>query len=176
VPVNPWSRASRLDRAVSEAHPDTRKQAFREGTVRSLGLALGLSLGLATGAWAADPAAERAKLQGTWRAVAAERNGAPAPDVVGHDLTFLGDRFRITRDGGLLYGGAYTIDPSAEPSRIDFQQDEGADLRGTWKGIYRLDGGRLEIVDNAPDMGKPAPTQFAAGPGSGYVLVQFVPR
>ena len=36
---------------------------------------------------------------------------------------------------------------------------------------------RLEIVDNAPDMGKPAPTQFAAAsPGSGYVLVRFVLR
>jgi len=147
-----------------------------KGTVRSLGLALGLFFSLATGAWAADPAAERAKLQGTWRAVAAERNGAPAPELAGHELTFAGDRFRITRDGRPLYGGTYTIDPSAQPPRIDFDQHEGAELRGIWKGIYRLDGGRLEIVDNAPDMGKPAPTQFAAGPGSGYVLVRFVPR
>jgi uncharacterized protein (TIGR03067 family) len=139
-------------------------------------LALGLFLGVAAGAWAADPTAERAKLEGTWRAVAAERNGAPASDLLGHELTFAGDRFRITHDGRLLYGGAYTVDPLAQPARIDFRQDEGADLRGTWKGIYRLDGGRLEIVDNAPDMGKPAPTQFAAGPGSGYVLVRFIPR
>jgi uncharacterized protein (TIGR03067 family) len=144
--------------------------------VRRLGHALGLSFGLAVGAWAADPAAERAKLQGTWRAVAAERNGAPAPDVVGHELTFAGDRFRIARDGRPLYGGTYTIDPSAQPSRIDFDQHEGPELRGTWKGIYRLDGGGLEIVDNAPDMGRPAPMRFAAGPGSGYVLVRFVPR
>jgi uncharacterized protein (TIGR03067 family) len=149
--------------------------------VRRLGLAalgLSFSIGLATtGALAADPAAaERARLQGTWRAVAAERNGAPAPELVGHELTFAGDRFRITSDGRPLYGGTYTIDPSARPSRIDFDQHEGTELRGTWKGIYRLDGGRLEIVDNAPDMGRPAPTQFAAGPGSGYVLVRFVPR
>lgn len=163
----------RLSRRRSLQH---RRHAFWEAMVRSLCLALGLSLGLVTGAWAADPAAERAKLQGTWRAIAAERNGAPAPDLVGHDLTFAGDRFRITRDGRLLYGGPYTIDPSAQPPRIDFQQEEGADLRGTWKGIYRLGGGQLEIVDNAPDMSKPAPAQFAAGSGSGYVLVRFVPR
>ena len=144
--------------------------------MRSPGLALGLSLGLAAGAWAADPATERATLQGTWRAVAAERNGAPAPELVGHELTFAGDRFRITRDGRPLYGGTYRIDPSAQPSRTDFDQHETAELRGTWKGIYRLGDGRLEIVDNAPDMGKPAPVQFATGPGSGYLLVRFVPR
>jgi uncharacterized protein (TIGR03067 family) len=145
--------------------------------MRRLGLALGLSVGLAAGACSgADPAAERAALQGTWRAVAAERNGAPAPELVGHELTFAGDRFRIARDGRLLYGGSYTIDPSARPARIDFDQREGAAMRGTWKGIYRLEGGRLEIVDNAPDMTRPAPTRFAAGPGSGYVLVRFVPR
>lgn len=49
-------------------------------------------------------------------------------------------------------------------------------MRGIWKGIYRLDGSGLEIVDDAPDMGRPAPMRFAAGPGSGYVLVRFVPR
>jgi uncharacterized protein (TIGR03067 family) len=144
--------------------------------MRRLCIAFGLSLGLATSGCAGDPATDRAKLQGQWRAVAAERNGAPAPELAGHELTFAGDRFRITRDGRPLYGGTYTIDPTAQPSRIDFDQHEGAELRGTWKGIYRLDGGRLEIVDNAPDMGKPAPTRFAAGPGSGYVLVRFVPR
>jgi len=133
-----------------------------------------LSLGLATSAWAADPAAEQAKLQGKWRAVAAERNGAPAPDVVGNDLTFTGNRFQITRDGKLLYGGTYMLEPAAQPARIDFRQDEGPSLRGEWKGIYRLDTGRLEIVDNADDASKPAPTQFAAGPGSGYILVRFI--
>jgi len=34
----------------------------------------------------------------------------------------------------------------------------------------------LEIVDNAPDMAKPAPSQFAAGLGSDYVLVRFARR
>jgi uncharacterized protein (TIGR03067 family) len=145
--------------------------------MRRFRLALGLSLGCATGAaWAADPAAEQAKLQGTWRAVAAERNGAPAPELATHELTFDGDRFRIAAGGRPLYGGTYTIDPSAQPSRIDFRQETGPELRGVWKGIYRFDGAHLEIVDNAPDTAKPAPTQFAAGPGSGYVLVRFARR
>jgi len=141
-----------------------------------LRLAISLSLGLAMSGCTGDPATEQAKLQGRWRAVAAERNGAPAPEVVGHELAFTGDRFRITRDGRLLYGGTYAIDPSARPPRIDFRQEEGEALRGTWRGIYRFGGGALEIADNAPDMSKPAPARFATGPGSGHVLVRFVPR
>ena len=140
--------------------------------MRRLLFALGLSLGLAAGARAADPA----DLQGTWRAVAAERDGAPAPDVVGHELAFAGDRFRITRDGRLLYGGTWAADPAARPARIDFRQDEGPELRGAWRGIYRVEGGRLETVDNAPDVGRPRPERFAAGPGSGYVLIRFERR
>ena len=141
--------------------------------MRSLCLTLSLSLSLIAGAWAADPAAEQAKLQGKWQAVAAERNGAPASDVVGHELAITGNRFQITHNGRLLYGGTCTLDPEAQPARIEFRQDEGANLRGEWKGIYRLDAGRLEIVDNADDMSKPPPTQFATRPGSGYLLVRF---
>ena len=144
--------------------------------MRRLCMIVGLSLGLAASGCARDPAAKRADVQGRWRAVAAERNGAPAPDLVGHELTFTGDRFRITSNGRLLFGGPYTIDPSARPSRIDLQQEEGDTLRGTWRGIYRLGGGALEIADNAPDMSKPAPVRFATWPGSGYVLVRFVPN
>ena len=79
---------------------------------------------------------EHARLQGTWQAVAAERNGAPAPDLVGHRLAFTKDRFQITRDGTVLYGGTYTDDPPAQPARIAFHQEEGATLRGEWRGIY----------------------------------------
>src|SRR4051812_25373392 len=82
--------------------------------MRSLCLALSLSLSLIVGAWAADSAAEQAKLQGKWQAV--ERNGAPAPDVVGHELAITGNRFQITHNGRLLYGGTCTLDPEAQPA------------------------------------------------------------
>ena len=38
------------------------------------------------------------------------------------------------------------------------------------------EAGRLEIIDNADDMSKPAPTQFVTTPGSGYVLLRFESR
>jgi uncharacterized protein (TIGR03067 family) len=138
----------------------------------SLYLAFSLSLSFVASAWAAEPA----KLQGSWQAASAERNGAPATDVVGHRLVFAEDRFQITREGKLLYGGPYAADPSAQPARITFRQDEGSTVRGKWKGIHRFEAGRLEIVENADDMSKPAPTQFVTTSGSGYVLLRFEPR
>ena len=91
--------------------------------MRKLLLTLSLPLGLALSfcARASDSTPEAARLQATWRSVAAERNGAPAPGVVGHKLAFTGDHFQITRDGKLLYGGTYAIEFSADPARIDFR-------------------------------------------------------
>jgi len=119
---------------------------------------------------------EQARLQGTWRAIAAERDGASAPDLIGHKLTFTEDRFQITQDDALLFGGTYAVDPSAQPAHIDFHQEEGSALRGEWRGIYRFEASALEIVDNAQDMSKPRPTHFATQPGSGSVLVRFESR
>ena len=144
--------------------------------MKSLYLAFSLSLSLVTNAWATDPNASSAMLDGTWRAVAAERNGAAAPDLMGHELVFTKDRFQITHDGKLLYGGTYLTDFSAQPARIAFRQIEGSTLRGEWKGIYRFGSGRLEIIDNADDMSKPWPTRFVTTPGSGYVLLQLEPK
>ena len=135
--------------------------------------AASMMLALAASACAAPPP-DAARLQGAWRAVAAERSGAPAPELVGHELILSGQRFRITDAGRLLYGGSYTIDPGARPARIDFQQTEGAALRGTWRGICRFADAGREIVDNAPDRARPRPTEFAAGPGQ--VLLRFEPR
>lgn len=139
-------------------------------------LAFGLLLGLGASAWAAAPLSGPARLQGTWQAVTATRDGKPAPDLVGHRLTFTKDRFRITRDGKLLYGGTYAADAATRPADIEFHQDEGAVLRGEWRGIYRVEGNRLEIVDNADSANKPRPARFVTTPGSGDVLVRFEHR
>jgi len=110
-------------------------------------------------------------------AVEAERDGETAPDLVGHRLAFTKNRFRITRDGKLLYGGTYAANSSSsQPARIDFHQDEGTSLRGEWRGIYRFEASRLEIVDNADSANKPRPTRFVTTPGSGDVLVRFEHR
>jgi uncharacterized protein (TIGR03067 family) len=111
------------------------------------------------------------QLDGTWRAVTAERDGKSATDVIGHRLTLSGSRFTITRDGKTLYAGIYKTDPAKRPAQIDFNTDAGP--ARNWKGIYDLDGAALKICDNAPDTAKARPTAFAAPAGSGHIFVVF---
>lgn len=123
----------------------------------------------------ASPAEEaRKELQGTWRATKAERGGKAADDVVGHQLSLTGNRFRIrSKDGEPLFAGTVRVDTSAKPAAIDFELIEG-ELKGrAWKGIYALDGDTLTICDNAPDMDKGRPAAFEAKSGSGYILITF---
>ena len=128
-----------------------------------------LAVALAGPAWA-----DEGPLAGSWTAVRAERDGAAAPELVGHRLSFAVDRFEIVGpDGRPLYAGTWRGDAAADPARIDFVNDSGEAAGVTWEGIYRLDGGELTVVDDAPDPTAPRPTRFAAGKGSGYVLVVF---
>lgn len=114
------------------------------------------------------------KLHGEWTATWAERDGKAATDVVGHRLSFTGERFRIqSKDGKLVYGGSVKADPNAKPATIDFDNTEGAAKGQVWKGIYALDGDTLTICDNAPDPAGPRPAALEAKSGSGHVLVTF---
>jgi uncharacterized protein (TIGR03067 family) len=124
----------------------------------------------------AQPAEEaQKKLQGAWTATKAERDGKAADDVVGHRLSFAGNRFQIqSRDGKLLYAGTTRVDASAKPAAIDFDLTEGALKGKVWKGIYALDGDTLTICDNAANLDKIRPAAFEAKSGSGYVLITFM--
>ncbi|HEX2933225.1 MAG TPA: TIGR03067 domain-containing protein [Candidatus Binatia bacterium] len=134
---------------------------------------------LILGTWLILPfarAAEQAqkKLQGTWTATKAEREGKAADDVVGHRLSFTGNRFQIaSKDGKPLFAGTIRVDSSAKPAAIDFEHTEGTLKGKPWKGIYALDGDTLRICDNAPNLDKARPAAFEAKSGSGYVLITF---
>jgi uncharacterized protein (TIGR03067 family) len=109
-------------------------------------------------------------LQGAWTATNAERDGKAATDVLGHRLSLTANRFQIQSKGGqLLYAGTVRVEPLA----IDFEHTEGTLKGKAWKGIYALDGDRLTICDNAPDVDKMRPATFEAKNGSGYVCVRF---
>jgi uncharacterized protein (TIGR03067 family) len=134
---------------------------------------------LILGAWLVPASAQpvedaRKKLQGAWTVAKAERGGKPADDVVGHRLSFAGDRFQIqSKDGKRLYAGTVRVDPGAKPAAIDFEHTEGTVKGKAWKGIYTLDGDTLTVCDNAPNPDKGRPSAFEAKRGSGYVLITF---
>jgi uncharacterized protein (TIGR03067 family) len=135
--------------------------------------ALAVAMGLASAV--AQPADEaQRKLQGTWAATRAERDGKAAEDVAGHRLTFRGNRFQIrAKDGKALFEGTFSLPPGGKPAAIDFQHTEGTSKGKAWKGIYALDGDTLRICDNAPDLAKGRPPALEAKAGSGYVLIAF---
>ena len=67
---------------------------------------------------AADVAPEVASLGGAWTAVEAERDGAPAQEIVGHRLELAGNRFRLSVGSRLLCAGTYAIEPTAQGHRL----------------------------------------------------------
>lgn len=142
--------------------------------VRTAGL-LVFTMGLACASAFAQSAAEvRQALQGAWTATRAERDGKGAEDVIGHRLTFSGERFTIrNKDGKEVYAGAFHLRPSTKPPAIDFNHTLGALKAKQWKGIYRLDGDTLTISDNAENLKKPRPTAFEAKAGSGDIVIAF---
>jgi uncharacterized protein (TIGR03067 family) len=123
----------------------------------------------------AQPADDaRQELQGTWTATKAERDDKAADDVVGHRLSFTGNRFQIfSKDGKPLYAGTVRVNPSAKRWTIDFDHTEEALKGKTWKGIYVLDRDTLTICDNAPNLDQRRPVSFATKSGSGYELITF---
>jgi uncharacterized protein (TIGR03067 family) len=138
-------------------------------------LVLGALLCCTVPASAAEVAAERTKLEGTWTAVSAQRDGKDAAELVGHRLELAGERFRISAQGTTLYAGTYAIDPAPQPPHIDFRHDTGQAVGQTWQGVYWLEGRTLSICDNAADPAKPRPKELAAAAGSGHVLIVFRP-
>jgi uncharacterized protein (TIGR03067 family) len=134
---------------------------------------LALGTGILT-AFAHAAEDDQKKLQGTWTAMKAERDGKPAKDVLGHRLSMTGKRFQIrSKDGKLLYEGTFRVDPGAKPASFDFDHTEGALKGKAWKGIYALEGDTLTTCDNGPDPDKGRPAAFEAKPGSGHILITF---
>jgi uncharacterized protein (TIGR03067 family) len=144
---------------------------MRRLTSTACWLVLGAGLAPAFG----QPAGGTQKgLQGTWSATKAQRDGKAAADVVGHRLSFTGDRFQVrSKDGKVLYEGTFRVHPDRKPAAIDFEHTKGALKGKAWKGIYALDGDTLLECDNAPDLAKGRPAAFAAKPGSGHVFITF---
>lgn len=108
-------------------------------------------------------------LEGDWRFVALEVDGAPVPAAMLSQSKLLidGDRFRMESPEA-TYEGEFTIDVTASPSTIDIEFVEGPEA-GQWSyGIYTLDGDDLTFCLGLT--GAARPSAFRTDAGSGHAL------
>lgn len=105
------------------------------------------------------------KLQGTWIAVAAEKQGnqLPEDEVKTAELTLVieGEKFTImtTRGGKEGMKGTLKIDPSKKPRAIDLTAEVAGGRATTATGIYELAGDTLKLC-----YGKERPKEFKTQP------------
>ncbi len=128
---------------------------------------------------------DRAALQGTWAAVAVERDGKAVPD---EEVKALDLQLIVENDTFLLMPqaskgpehfpyGTFRLDPEATPKAIDLLIDQPfrpAVKATTVLGIYALDGDRLKLLQGRPGQGRPA--AFQTAPLSGVEIITFERR
>jgi len=120
-------------------------------------------------------AAGRRELAGTWQAVTYALYGQKVSDDDIREMQLVFDaegNTKALKDGTVFVASSTKIDPTANPATIDitftFTVGEG---KGTWLGIYKIEGDLLTICRSAD--GKPRPSQFDASPGSGLTLISY---
>jgi uncharacterized protein (TIGR03067 family) len=110
---------------------------------------------------------DMARLQGTWRQIAYERDGVTEPpDEQGWDpqVTFTGDTFVVTlADGSTPIRGTFKLDPTRDPKAADWTDTFGADAGKTFLAIYSVDGDRFIFCAALP--GQDRPTEFRTEAG-----------
>jgi RNA polymerase sigma factor (sigma-70 family) len=116
-----------------------------------------------------DKKTDKDKLQGTWVAVSAERNGAKLdgddPGVKSTKFTFDGDK--VTMSPLKEEPSPYTLDPDKSPKEMDIDVGDGKkDVK--LLTIYKFEGGRLKwhwVKDG------PRPSDFDTSKSKGVVIV-----
>ena len=114
---------------------------------------------------------ERREMAGTWQAVSSSIDGR---DAIGDDLKKIALSINDEGNATFTHNGksllaATKIDPSQDPSWIDFTYTEGADKGQASLGIYRIQNGSLTICH--AKIGYPRPIDFAPDPSANYSLV-----
>jgi len=123
--------------------------------------------------WKEPETDDATSLQGTWVAVAGERNGGEpltANEAGGVKVIFDRDQFRVAMQER-NYEGAFKLDVSQRPKRIAVTRTEGPNRFGIMDGIYELDGDRLRVCMGEPDE---RATEFKTKAGSRLIALDLV--
>lgn len=111
-------------------------------------------------------------MQGTWKAVAIERNGVKAPN----DETL--KKFRVVissdtltaDDGTKQIPATFRVDVKPKVTTLEMRPSEG-EARGKYlEGIFELDGDSLKICFDHEGRNGKRPTAFKTKPNSGQTL------
>ncbi|MGC1273764.1 MAG: TIGR03067 domain-containing protein [Planctomycetaceae bacterium] len=125
---------------------------------------------------------EREALRGYWAPQRYEQGLTLTEDTgFGHFTAEIDDEVWVNRYGlGRLWAWRYSIDPTAEPKRIDFEgrREVGPDAtieRYVRLGIYKIEGDVLTLCFSAVEPVEPEhrPSDFSARPGSGRIMTVF---
>jgi uncharacterized protein (TIGR03067 family) len=117
---------------------------------------------------------EAARFRGAWAVVKGEIEGERASDYEdGPGFVFGEGDFRWSM--GLTIFGRYTLHPSLEPKGITLEWDNDGEGKApqvvSMKGIYRHDGGRIEVCLNGGIGERPTTFEKAGKKGSQTVLL-----
>ena len=122
----------------------------------------------------AEPAGDdQEALQGAWECESAELEGKAMPEdeVKKMRVVIKGDRMVIV-PGGEFERLSFKVDAAKNPRVLHVTPTEGKDKGKTTPVIYELDpkAGTLKLCFDTKE-GKKLPTEFAAKPGSGMILL-----
>ncbi|WP_395646583.1 TIGR03067 domain-containing protein [Terricaulis sp.] len=109
------------------------------------------------------------KLQGAWRVVSLEMNGAGMPVPPAARVVIKGARLQ-SLGMGAVYEGDMTLNEAARTFALTFSAGpEGGRVN---HALYAIEGDQLTLCINV--MGGPAPAAFATRPGDGLALETLV--
>jgi uncharacterized protein (TIGR03067 family) len=138
-------------------------------------LAVG-ALAFATFAARADDEAAKKELkalQGTWKVVAAEKDGDPLDRIVGGTITIKDNNFTIVTVDKVELKGDLTLDPTKKPKHINFAHQDGVLKDKKWEGIYELKDDALKLCYAEADSEKERPTEFKTLKKSRLLLLEM---
>jgi uncharacterized protein (TIGR03067 family) len=104
-----------------------------------------------------DKKADKDAIQGTWKIVAGRKGNQDLPEAERNLINETGMVF----DGDKLtapHGGSFKLDAGKKPKQIDLTLDEPESLKGTYLGVYELDGDKLILHLAHPGQERPAKT------------------
>jgi uncharacterized protein (TIGR03067 family) len=108
-------------------------------------------------------------LQGTWKLVSLEADGAKAPEeqIFGMRLIISGERF-VVADNHTTTHGTLKVDTSKKPKTIDLTFTDGPEAGKTSLGIYTVEGDKTTLCLSLA--GKDRPKTFKTKSGTDLVL------